>query len=154
MHFPFCSTSRNSSVVRCVTLAGGRWRWSRWRGKAVTGEQILGTFYRKLQPETRMWLHLKRELAPSPQKKKREEIFKLPFHLTFLRERSRDSSVVQRWATGWMIGSSRPSRDWNFSLHQRVQDGPGTHPAYLMGTRGSFSMGKVPEVWSWPLTCT
>jgi hypothetical protein len=28
--------------------------------------------------------------------------------------RSRDSSVVQRWPTGWMIGSSRPGRGWEF----------------------------------------
>jgi hypothetical protein len=28
----------------------------------------------------------------------------------------------------------------------------GAHPAYLMGTRGSFPGGKVVEVWGWPLT--
>jgi hypothetical protein len=28
--------------------------------------------------------------------------------------RSRDNSVVQRWATGWMIGSSSPGRGWEF----------------------------------------
>jgi hypothetical protein len=27
----------------------------------------------------------------------------------------------------------------NFSLHYRVQTGSGAHPAYQMGTRGSFS---------------
>jgi hypothetical protein len=27
---------------------------------------------------------------------------------------SRDSSVVQRWATDWMIGGSSPGRDWEF----------------------------------------
>jgi hypothetical protein len=26
--------------------------------------------------------------------------------------RSRDSSAVQRWATGWIIGGSSPGRDW------------------------------------------
>jgi hypothetical protein len=32
----------------------------------------------------------------------------------------------------------------NFSLHHRVQNGSGAHPAsYLMGTRGSFTEGKA-----------
>jgi hypothetical protein len=32
----------------------------------------------------------------------------------------------------------------NFSLHHRVQNGSGAHPAsYLMGARGSFPEGKV-----------
>jgi hypothetical protein len=52
--------------------------------------------------------------------------------------RSRDSSVVQRWATSWMTGG-------NFSLHHRVQSSSGAHPAsYLrMGIRGWFPGGKV-----------
>jgi hypothetical protein len=34
---------------------------------------------------------------------------------------------------------------WNFSLHHRVQNGSGAHPAsYPIGTRGSFSGGKRP----------
>jgi hypothetical protein len=40
----------------------------------------------------------------------------------------------------------------NFSLHHRVHNGSGAHPAsYPMGTRGSFSRGKAAEAWSWPL---
>jgi hypothetical protein len=32
----------------------------------------------------------------------------------------------------------------NFSLHHRVQNGSGSHPAsYTMGTRGSFPGGKA-----------
>jgi hypothetical protein len=32
----------------------------------------------------------------------------------------------------------------NFSLHRRVHDGSGVHPAsYPMGTRGSFPGGKA-----------
>jgi hypothetical protein len=36
--------------------------------------------------------------------------------LTIIKEttRNRDSSVVQRWAKGWMIGGSRPGRGWEF----------------------------------------
>jgi hypothetical protein len=30
-----------------------------------------------------------------------------------------------------------------FSLHQRIQNGSGAHPAYLMGTRGFFPGGKA-----------
>jgi hypothetical protein len=35
----------------------------------------------------------------------------------------------------------------NFSLHHRVQNGSGAHPAYYpMGTRGSFPGGKAAAV--------
>jgi hypothetical protein len=41
----------------------------------------------------------------------------------------------------------------NFSLHHRVQNGSGAHPAsYTMGTRVSFPGGKAAGSWSWPLT--
>jgi hypothetical protein len=41
----------------------------------------------------------------------------------------------------------------NFSLHHRVQNGPGTRPSsYPMGTKGFFTGGKSAEAWSWPLT--
>jgi hypothetical protein len=41
----------------------------------------------------------------------------------------------------------------NFSLHHRVQNGSGAHPAsYPTGTKGSFPGGKTAEAWSWPLT--
>jgi hypothetical protein len=32
----------------------------------------------------------------------------------FKHGRSRDSSAVYRWATGWMLGSSNPDRGWDF----------------------------------------
>jgi hypothetical protein len=36
-----------------------------------------------------------------------------------------------------------PARAGNFSLHHRVQNGSGAHPAsYPMGTRGTFPGGK------------
>jgi hypothetical protein len=40
----------------------------------------------------------------------------------------------------------------NFSLHHRVQNGSGAHPAYPVVTRGSFPGGKAVGAWSWPLT--
>jgi len=41
----------------------------------------------------------------------------------------------------------------NFSLHHRVQNGSGAHPApYPMGTRGSFPGNKAAGAWSWSLT--
>jgi hypothetical protein len=56
-----------------------------------------------------------------------------------------DSSVVQRWATGWMIGGSSPAGAGNFSLQNRVQTGSGAHTAsYPMGTRGSFPVVERP----------
>jgi hypothetical protein len=37
-----------------------------------------------------------------------------------------------------------PAWSGNFSLHHRVQNGSGAHPAsYPMGTRGSFPAGKA-----------
>jgi hypothetical protein len=37
-----------------------------------------------------------------------------------------------------------PAGGGNFSLHHRVQNGSGAHPAsYPMGTRGSFPGGKA-----------
>jgi hypothetical protein len=37
-----------------------------------------------------------------------------------------------------------PARAGNFSLHHRVQNDSGAHPAsYAMGTRGSFPGGKA-----------
>jgi hypothetical protein len=39
-----------------------------------------------------------------------------------------------------------PAEAGNFSLHPRVQNGSGVHPAsYPMGTRGSFPGGKAAE---------
>jgi hypothetical protein len=46
-----------------------------------------------------------------------------------------------------------PAGTGYFSLHHRVQNGSGAHPAsYPMGTRGSFPGGTAAEAWSWPLT--
>jgi hypothetical protein len=46
-----------------------------------------------------------------------------------------------------------PAGAENFSLHHRVQNCSGAHPAsYPMGTRGSFLGGKAVGAWSWPLT--
>jgi hypothetical protein len=56
------------------------------------------------------------------------------------------AQLVQHWATGWTIRGSRfrfPAGAGNFSLHHRVQNGSGAHPAsYPMGTRGSFPGDK------------
>jgi len=41
------------------------------------------------------------------------------------------------------------------SLHHRVQNEYGAHPAsYPMGKRGSFNEGKALGAWSWPITST
>jgi hypothetical protein len=52
---------------------------------------------------------------------------------------------VQRWATGWtsgVLGFDSRRGIGNFSLHHRVQNDSGAHPAsYAMGTRGSFLGG-------------
>jgi hypothetical protein len=64
-------------------------------------------------------------------------------------ETSRDSSVGI--ALGYMLDDrgSRvrfPAGVGNFSLHHRVQNGSGVHPAsYPMGTRSSFLGGKADE---------
>jgi hypothetical protein len=63
---------------------------------------------------------------------------------------SLDSSVVQRWDTGWMISGSSPGRDWEFfSLHHCVQSGSAARPAsYPMDTWGSFPGDKAAGEWS------
>jgi hypothetical protein len=72
------------------------------------------------------------------------------------RGRSRDSSVGIVLGYGLDDGGSRvrfPAGAGDFSLHHRVQNGSGAHPAsYPMGTRGSFPGGKAAGAWSWPLT--
>jgi hypothetical protein len=70
--------------------------------------------------------------------------------------KSRDNSVGI--AVGYGLGDrgSRirfPAGAGNFSLHHRVHNGSGAHPAsYPMGTRGSFPGAKAAGTWSWPLT--
>jgi hypothetical protein len=60
---------------------------------------------------------------------------------------SRNSSVGI--ALGYGLddrGSRFPAGAGNFSLHRRVQNGSGTHPAsYPMATGGSFSGGKAAD---------
>jgi hypothetical protein len=67
---------------------------------------------------------------------------------TYIRTyKSRDSSVGIALSYGLDDRDSRvrfPAGAGNFSLHHRVQNGSGAHPAfYLMGTRGSFPGGKA-----------
>jgi hypothetical protein len=61
--------------------------------------------------------------------------------------KSRDSSVGIALGYGLDDRSSRarfPARAGNFSLHHRVHNGSGAHPAcYPMGTTGSFLRGKA-----------
>jgi hypothetical protein len=61
--------------------------------------------------------------------------------------KSRDSSVGIALGYGLDDRGSRvrfPAGARNFSLHHRVQNGSGAHPAYHpMGTRGSFPAGKA-----------
>jgi hypothetical protein len=69
------------------------------------------------------------------------------FTTIFLDVRSRDSSVGIVLGYGLDDRGSRvrfPAGDGNFSLHHRVQNGSGTHPAfYPMRTRGSFPGSKA-----------
>jgi hypothetical protein len=61
--------------------------------------------------------------------------------------KSRGSSVGIALGYGLDDRGSRvrfPAGDGNFSLHHRVQNGSGAHPAsYTMGTRGSYLGGKA-----------
>jgi hypothetical protein len=61
--------------------------------------------------------------------------------------KSRDSSVGIALGYGLDDRGSRvrfPAGAGNFSLHHRIQNGSGAHPAsYPMGTRGSFPGGKA-----------
>jgi hypothetical protein len=83
-------------------------------------------------------------------------IYFFPLKIAVGRIRSRDSSVGIALGYGLDDRGSRvrfPARTGNFSLHHRVQNSSGAHPAsYLMDTRVSFPGGKAAEAWSWPLT--
>jgi hypothetical protein len=71
---------------------------------------------------------------------------------------SRDSSVgiaLGYKMDDWGSSVRFPAGAGNLSLHYRVQNGSGAHPAsYPMGTRGSFPGCKAGGTWSWPLTST
>jgi hypothetical protein len=61
--------------------------------------------------------------------------------------KSRDSSVAIALGYGLKDWDSKvrfPVEAGNFSLHHRIQNGCGAHPAsYPVGTRGSFPGGKA-----------
>jgi hypothetical protein len=69
------------------------------------------------------------------------------FWLTFIQEKSRDSSVGIALGYGLDDRGSRirfAAGAGNFSLHHRVQNGSGAHPAsYPMGSRGIFPGDKA-----------
>jgi hypothetical protein len=65
---------------------------------------------------------------------------------------NRDSSVgiaLGYWLDDRGSRVRFPAVAGNFSLHHRLQNGSGAHPAsYPMGTRGSFPGGKAAGAWS------
>jgi hypothetical protein len=69
------------------------------------------------------------------------------FHVVYKGNESRDSSVGVALGYGLDDQGSRvrfPAGVGNFSLHYRVQNGSGAHPAsYPMDTKGSFPGGKA-----------
>jgi hypothetical protein len=71
----------------------------------------------------------------------------LKYFFLILFNESRDSSVGIALGYGLDDRGSRvlfPTGAGNFSLHHRVQNGSGAHPAsYPMGTRGSFPGGET-----------
>jgi hypothetical protein len=69
------------------------------------------------------------------------------YYNNFLIIKSRDSSVGIALGYGLDRWGSRvrfPAGAGNFSLHHRIQNGSGAHPAsYPMGISGSFPGGKA-----------
>jgi hypothetical protein len=98
--------------------------------------------------------------APSPEVKRpgREADHSPPYNAEVKNgwNYTRDSAVALALGYGLDDLGSRvrfPAGPGNFSLHHRVQNGFGAHPAsYPLGTRGSFPGGKAAGAWSWPLT--
>jgi hypothetical protein len=84
--------------------------------------------------------------------------FPTKFLYAFLISRSRGSSVGMGLGYGLDDRGSRvrfPAGTGNFSVHYRVKNCSGAHPAsYPMGERGCFLGGKAAGAWSWPLTST
>jgi hypothetical protein len=100
---------------------------------------------------------------PSEKLQKIRLLFDLPSYLCsnvftsdLIKNKSRDSSVGIALGYGLDDRGSRvrfPAGAGNFSLHHRVQNDSGAHPAsYPMDNRGSFPGGKAAEAWNWPLT--
>jgi hypothetical protein len=70
------------------------------------------------------------------------DIYVFTQYVTISIDKSQDSSVVQRWATCWMIGGSSPCRGWEiFSspLHPDQLWGPPSLLSY--GYQGALSLG-------------
>jgi hypothetical protein len=71
-------------------------------------------------------------------------------------DQSRDSSVGIAMGYGLDDRGSRvrfPMEAGNFSLHHRVHNDSGAHPAsYPRATRGSVPRSEAAGAWSWPLT--
>jgi hypothetical protein len=65
------------------------------------------------------------------------------------------TTIDSQWthsSLGWIGFHSRKHNKYS-SLHHRVQNGSGAHPAsYPMGIRNSSPGGKAAGAWSWPLT--
>jgi hypothetical protein len=71
------------------------------------------------------------------------------FIIVFYFQRAVIAQSVQRLGCGLDDRGSRvrfPAGTGNFSLHHRVQNSSGVHPAYQMGTRGSFPVGETAGV--------
>jgi hypothetical protein len=81
----------------------------------------------------------------------------LTYNVLSLSITAADSGSWFRVLTLWTVKRCNnwptQSKAGNFSLHYRVQNGSGAHPAsYPMGNRCSFPGGKAAWAWSWPLT--
>jgi hypothetical protein len=75
---------------------------------------------------------------------KTEGIAILRFHISQNKSLNRYSSVVEWWATGWMIEGSSPRRRWEvFSAPLRPDRLWGQHSLLSNGYQGSFPGGKA-----------
>jgi hypothetical protein len=89
-------------------------------------------------------------LAPRPTPKLEDPTYYYYYYCCYYYySKSRDSSVGMALGYGLDDRGSRvlfPEGGWEFSLHHRVQNGSGAHPAsYTMGTRRSFLGVKRPR---------
>jgi hypothetical protein len=129
---------------RTLLLATSPWRWKQWGPPNLYYPTV--SLHGVITHKTTAWVGLCGGISSFQEYA--QKLFKTSQLLHSVLWMWYSAGLRFRWS-GVLVQAGAG----NFSLHHRVQNGPGAHPdSYPMSTRGSFLGGKATEVWSWPLT--